>query len=180
MTRHDGAAGGRRKGRRGFAPAAQAAAPLYKGAGAKRGFAEHRLISDWAAIMGPALAPLCRPVRMSFRRDEAAYGATLVVAAEGARAVEAQHMADVIVERVNAAYGYRAVARLKVVQSASAPEAVAENAAPFEGPPRLDAVPSPDICAVEDTGLRDALARLEANIRRKRDASAPAARGDRL
>mgnify|MGYP006272170561 CR=1 FL=1 len=170
MAKQDGAEGARRKGR-GFAHAAKAAAPLMRGAGAKRGFAEQRLMTQWPHIVGAELAAACRPVRMSFRRGEAAFGATLVVEADGARALEAQHLADAIVERVNAVYGYRAVSRMKVVQTAprgGASSFLGEEAAAFEGPPRLDGPVSPDISGVDDPGLRAALARLEANIQRRR------------
>ncbi len=190
MAREDGAQAARRKwGKRGFRSAAEAAAPMLSGPAAKRGFAERRLLSEWPAIAGPVLAPLCRPVKMRFRRGEGAFGATLVVEAEGPRALEVQHLADVIVERANAVYGYRAVARLHVVQTPArggdAPSAarggdalsaarggdapaLAEAPAAFAGPPRLDREPSPDISGVEDDRLRGALARLEANIRARR------------
>lgn len=171
MAANNGAPEGGRKGgsrRGGFRPAAQAAAGLTRGAGARRGFAERRVMTDWDAIAGPALARLCRPVRMSFGRGDSG-GATLTVAAEGVAALEAQHMAELIAERVNAAYGYRAVARVRVAQTAPGVGAggVADETTAFMGPPRLDAPPSPDICAVTDPGLRDALARLEANRRRR-------------
>jgi hypothetical protein len=166
--------GGRRdqgKGRRGrgFAQAARAASPLLGGVGVKRGFAERRLITEWRSIVGEELARACRPLKMQFRRGDGALGATLIVAAEGARAVEAQHLSDRIVERVNQVYGYRAVARLKVVQAARAgveADALAEPAAAFTPPP-VDPRPSPLISGVEDDSLRAALARLEANIGRR-------------
>jgi hypothetical protein len=155
---------------RGFRAAAEAARPLLGGAGARRGFAERKLIEEWRDIVGAALAESCRPVKMSFRRGDGAFGATLIVEAEGARALEAQHLSERIVERVNQVYGYCAVSRLKVVQTApgaSGPGGVAEPQAGYAPPPPVDPHPSPLICAVEDDGLRAALARLEANIARR-------------
>jgi hypothetical protein len=180
MARQDGATGARRKGR-GFTPAAKAAAPLLRGAGAKRGFAEQRLMTQWPALVGPALATLCRPVKMSFRRGDG-LGATLVVEAEGPAALEIQHQAPALAERVNAVYGYRAVERIKVVQTAprgGASGFLGEPAPAFEGPPPLDGPVSPDISGVENPGLRAALARLEANIRRRRQRDADRTGADR-
>ncbi len=169
MAWHSGAGRGPGKRGRGFAAAADAARPLLRGAGARRGFAEHKLIAEWRTIMGDALADACRPVKMRFRRGDAAFGATLVVEAEGPRALEAQHLSQRIVERVNQVYGYRAVERLHVVQTArDAPHpALAEAPAAYAAPPPVDPAPSPLISAVEDEGLRAALARLEANIARR-------------
>ncbi len=155
---------------RGFARASVIAAPLTKAAGARRGFAEHRLLTDWPTVAGAEFAQVCRPVKVSYRGKDASLGATLVLAAEGARAPEVEHMGPRIVERVNQVYGYRAISRVKVVQIAagSAGEGGLERAqAAFDGPPPLDTPASADISAVENDGLRAALARLEANIRRK-------------
>ncbi len=153
----------------GFRRASLAAEPALAGAGAKRGFAEHRLLTQWRPLMGAEFGAACRPLRISWRGRETGAGATLVVEASGARAPEVQHDAPRIAERVNQILGWRAVARVKVVQSGGA-AALAEPEAPFEAAPRLDAAPSSDISAIEDAGLRGALARLEAHIRSRGDA----------
>jgi hypothetical protein len=160
----------RRKGfGRGFTRAAAALTPALRAAAGARGFAEHRLLTDWDAIMGPELARLCRPVKVDHRPRKGAegLGGALVVAAEGAAAMEAAHLAPQIIERVNRAYGYRAVARLRVAQNGAGWGALAEDAAPWSGPPpaAFASPPSPAICAIADEGLRAALARLETNIR---------------
>lgn len=168
MSAEDGAsgAGGKRR-MRGFARLGAIVAPLTRAAGAPRGFAEHRLLADWPSVAGAEFAQCCRPVKVSYRGRDAGLGATLVLEADGARATEVAHMAPLIVERVNRVYGYRAIARVRVVQVAAGAGGLAEAPAPFDGPPPLDTPASPDISAVEDDGLRGALARLEANIRRK-------------
>jgi hypothetical protein len=175
MAREDGAAtGGRKPWRpRGFTRIAVAAAPALGGAGAKRGIAESRLIADWPAIVGADLARAVKPLKMTHAGREGGLGATLVVAAEGARAVEVQHLAAVIVEKVNQVYGYAAVSRLRVVQTGEAASAgLSEPQAEWRGAPPVDPPPSPVVSAVADDGLRAALARLEANIRRKAAAEA--------
>ena len=165
MAVEHGAGATRRKGR-GFQRAAAAASPLVKAAGAARGLAEERLLRDWPAIAGEALAACCRPVRLSWggRRG---LGATLVVSADGPRALEVEHLAPQLVERVNQLYGHAAVSRIRVVQTGLAPGGLAEAAARFDPAPPLDTPPMPDISAVQDPLLRAALALLERNIRRK-------------
>jgi hypothetical protein len=173
MARHHGDPAPRRKV--GFRSAASALAGPLRSAAARRGFAEHRLLQRWAEVAGAELAPRCQPLKISHGGREG-LGGTLVVAAEGATALEVQHQADRLAERVNRVFGYRAVSRVRVVQTAS--RAPAEPGGDVRPAPPRDAPPSPAISAVGDPGLRAALARLEANIRRAparrlRDRSAP-------
>ena len=84
-------------------------------AAARKGFAETRVLTDWEAIAGAELASLCRPVKVSYAGK--GFGATLIVLADGARAPEVEMLGPRIVERVNAHYGYRAISRMKVVQT---------------------------------------------------------------
>lgn len=79
------------------------------------------LIAAWSDIAGSRLAGACRPERLSWppggRGGEAALAsATLVVACDGAAALRLQHQAPELLARVNAFFGYAAVARLKIVQ----------------------------------------------------------------
>ena len=159
----------------GFTRLADAAAPGLQRAATRRGMAEHALIRDWPTIVGPEMAALCRPVRVSHGRRNDGLGGTLVVAAPGPLVPEATHMADRIAERVNRVYGYRAIGRIRVqadhaapLQGGPAAPMLAEggngwqNDAPQAAPPV-----SPDVAQIGDGDLRAALARLEANIRRR-------------
>ncbi len=144
----------------GFLPAASLAPVVLRSVGAKRGFAELRLVTEWEAVAGARLAALCRPVKVSYRGG-AGLGATLVLAAPGARAPEVEMLAPALIERVNAFYGYRAVARIRIDQSAAAAK---------EAAPRRVAPPEPALAPVdgiEDERLALALARLGANVRAK-------------
>jgi hypothetical protein len=102
---------------RGFLHAAALSSEPIRTAFSRRGFAETRVLTDWPEVVGDALAPLCRPVKVTYAAG--GFGATLVVLAEGARAPEVEMLGPRIIERVNAFYGYRAVSRFKVVQTAS-------------------------------------------------------------
>lgn len=164
----------RKLGKSGFRPAAAAAGEALKAAGARRGIAEHRLIARWAEVAGPELAAYTAPIKIAHARGVGG-GGTLVVAAEGARAVEAAHLGHVLVERVNAVFGYGAVSRVKIVQAgAGASQGAASRRDRRGGPAPVDAPVSPDISAIGDEGLRDALARLEANLKRRAASAADA------
>jgi hypothetical protein len=78
----------------------------------KRGFALAALLAEWEAIVGPALAASAAPLRLVKSRD--ADSAVLEVRVESAAAVELQHNEPVVIERINAHFGYKAVHRLRL------------------------------------------------------------------
>lgn len=82
---------------------------------AKRGFTEAGVITDWPAIVGSRLAAACRPQKLVLERGRRGEG-TLHLTVAGALATEVQHLEPQIVERINGYFGYRAVARLRIVQ----------------------------------------------------------------
>lgn len=96
-----------------------------KAALGKRGMALAALLAQWEAIVGPGLAGAVVPLRLtrdlpqakeSAKESAEDAGAVLELRAEGAAAVELQHMEPRILERINAHFGYRAVKRLKLRQ----------------------------------------------------------------
>lgn len=159
---------------RGFLRASELTPGALRSTGARRGFAEARLLTEWRAVVGEALDAVCRPVRVSYGARSIGLGATLVVTAEGARAPEIEMQKTRIIERVNAFCGYRMVSRLVIDQSrsggmgakAEAP-GMAEAATPFEGAPAGPEAALEPVPGVEDERLALALARLGANIRAK-------------
>lgn len=90
---------------------------------AAQGFAASDVILAWADIVGERLAAFSQPLRIDWPRRGAGRShedrpdpATLVVRVEGAFALEMQHLAPVVIERVNAYYGWRCVGRLVLKQ----------------------------------------------------------------
>lgn len=163
MARKNGATETERKrGATGFVRAAACVAAVTRAAGAARGFAERKLLTRWPEIAGPELAALCQPLEISHRRGQG-LGGTLVLAVEGAAAPEVTHMGPRLIERVNQAFGYAAVSRLRVTQM----RPLAPPATPAPPPPRIDRVTPDAISGVADEGLRAALALLATNIRTK-------------
>jgi hypothetical protein len=74
-------------------------APVLK----KRGFREIDILSHWSVIVGPQLAAWSCPERISRNGRGTQDGAVLTVKVEGAMALEVQHMAPLILERIQPA-----------------------------------------------------------------------------
>jgi len=88
---------------------------VTKAAIGSRGFAEAGLITHWAEIIGADLARGCQPDQLKFPKGARSDG-TLTLRCLGAMALEIQHQAPYLLERINGYFGYRAIARLKLVQ----------------------------------------------------------------
>ena len=139
----------------------------------KYGFSTATLITDWPAIVGKDLANQTAPEKLKWPRApevsatdakpeaKGRPGATLFLRVEGPRALEIEYKRAQISERINAYFGYRAVADIRIVQAPL----------PKPRPPRVakripaDTVPLP---AVKDEALRAALEKLGAGINAKK------------
>ena len=79
-----------------------------------------KLLAHWVEIAGGDLAGRTRPIRVRWGRrphiGEAPAPGTLVVACDGATALRLQHQADLVIERVNATFGWRAIGRIAIEQ----------------------------------------------------------------
>ncbi|MEK7246210.1 MAG: DciA family protein [Pseudomonadota bacterium] len=82
----------------------------------KRGFADGRVVADWAEIVGPLLARSCLPLRIAYPQGARTDGTLHLKVAPGGLATEIQHVEPILIERINGHFGYRAVARLRLVQ----------------------------------------------------------------
>ena len=133
---------------------------------AAQGFATSDVITAWPEIVGSRLSAFTQPLKIEWKRrgpdpnpQARPEPATLVVRVESAFALEMQHLAPVVIERVNAHYGWRCVGRIVLKQ----------------GPVRRDArAPKPDpevdegerrrigaaVEAIADDDLKAALGRL--------------------
>lgn len=90
---------------------------------AAQGFAASDVILSWSEIVGERLAAFTLPLKIEWKRkaahadpDARPEPAVLVVRVESAFALEMQHLAPVIVERVNAHYGWRCIGRIVLKQ----------------------------------------------------------------
>jgi hypothetical protein len=149
-----------------FKPAADLLRSKIREIGEARGFSATRLLTHWPEIVGASVAAIARPIEVRHPRGGkgAPEGATLTVLALGAAALRLEMEKERIRERVNACYGYNAIARIKIRQAG--PESFAEEAAtppPAPEPQNLDKV-APLTEGVSNTELRLALAALAANV----------------
>jgi hypothetical protein len=154
--------------RRGFESAGRLLSQTLKSPAEKRGFGDARLLTHWPDIVGADLAAIARPVKITYGKG---FGGTLVLLTTGAQAPLVEMQKNRIIDRVNATYGYRAVARLHITQTA--PTGFAEGRAAFT-PAAPPPPPAPDpeklartdatLAGIESPELRQALTRLARNV----------------
>ncbi|MCR9215108.1 MAG: DciA family protein [Proteobacteria bacterium] len=95
----------------------------------RRGFAQADILSNWLSIVGPNLADNSSPEKLNYSR-KSNNEATLRVRVAPGWAPEFQHFEPLIIDRINSFFGYRAVAKLQLIQapvSRSKPERVKQT-----------------------------------------------------
>jgi hypothetical protein len=143
----------------GFRPLATLVPRLTRPVFRRRSPAGAQIMADWPELVGHALAAVTEPERLS--------AGTLTIACCGPVAMELQHLAPELIERINAGLGRVAVERLRFRQRSLAGPAA---------PPRRRAPPGPPPAPVEgvaDPALRTALERLAARVYRGRERARP-------
>ncbi len=154
---------------RGFARASGLMQSRIRAASQSRGFAVARLLTHWEEVAGREIAAICRPVEVTYGKS--GLGATLCLLTTGAQAPMLEMEKARIIERVNACYGYRAIARIRITQTARtgfAEGQVQFTARPAQADASLQTSPAAAQAAqdVSDDGLRAALEQLGARILR--------------
>lgn len=154
----------------GFSRASKLVQGRIREASETRGFAQTRVLTHWEEIAGADVAAIARPVEVSYSKG--GFGGTLTVLTTGANAPLVEMRKEEIRARINAVYGYNAVSRLRITQTAAT--GFAEGQVDFQHRPKAkaEAVPRPEIVAkaravaegIGDTELRTALERLAANV----------------
>jgi hypothetical protein len=142
-------------------PLSQLVGKTIADAFARQGFASTGLVTHWEEIVGPDIAPYAEPMRMQWPRrvhEDDPEPATLILRVEGPVALEIQHLAGVIIERVNRFFGFRAVGRIAIRQAPLARRVVRRKPAPPD--PAAVARLAAAMPEIADDGLRQALARL--------------------
>ena len=154
---------------RGFEPAGKLLRQRVRAAGEARGFAVSRLLTHWAEVVGADIAAQTRPVKIGYSKG--GFGATLTLLTTGVAAPMVQMQLPKIREKVNACYGYNAIARISLTQTA--PIGFAEGQAQFTPAPKAaPKAPDPQVIAAaartaegcKDAGLKSALETLARNV----------------
>ena len=140
-------------------------------AGEARGFAVSRLLTHWDEVAGADIAAMARPVEVKYGRS-GNMGATLVLLTTGAHAPVLEMEKERLRAKVNSVYGYNAIAKVRITQTA--PTGFSEGQVAFQRKPRPKPAEAPDpqtqarardaATGIQDGGLRDALERLGQNI----------------
>lgn len=90
---------------------------------AAQGFATSDVIVAWPDIVGERLAAFTQPLKIEWKRkgpnadpEARPDPATLVIRVEGAFALELQHLAPTVIDRVNTYFGWRCIGKLVLKQ----------------------------------------------------------------
>src|SRR3954447_24449464 len=102
------------------------------------GFVQSSIVSRWSEIVGERYAAVSSPESIRFPVGKRSNG-VLNLVVEGAHAPMMQHVAPVIVERVNRFFGYPAIERVQFRQGIVR---VAKAAATRQAPPSLRPIPA--------------------------------------
>ena len=155
---------------RGFERASGLMQSSVRKVGESRGFAVSRVVTYWAEIVGADIAGMARPVKVNY--GQGGLGATLTLLTTGANAPVLAMQTEIIRERVNACYGYAAISRVRIAQTA--PEGFEDGRPDFGPPPAPKPKPAPTpearaaaaeaAAPVSDPGLRRALELLGENV----------------
>jgi hypothetical protein len=144
-------------------------APLVEPVLAKQGFGQASLVASWPEIVGETIASSCRPIKLQWpprppkRNPESSIEpATLVLRVEGGFALEAQHSAALIIERVNSHLGWSCVGKLAFRQGPI--EKAAARRRPSAPSAEALAKAHQEAAAIKGDELREALTRLGARV----------------
>ncbi len=124
---------------------------------ARRGLADGTIVRDWRLIAGVALAGCSAPQRIVYPINAKNGGMLILRVADGAMAIEIQHLEPVLLERINTYFGFSAIARLKIIQAPlmNLPATVKVGLRPLKAAEELAL--HRRLADVEDRELHDAL-----------------------
>jgi hypothetical protein len=137
----------------------------------RQGFASAELVTRWDDIVGHEIAAHSEPIKLQWPRGvhrehadgEGGEAGTLVLRVEGPAAIEIQHLAALICDRVNRFLGWRAVERLALRQ---APLRRRQTKAARAMDPAAIGPIAEKLSDIKDAELKEALARLGAAVSR--------------
>ncbi len=130
----------------------------------RRGFLQARLVTDWRDIVGESIASGTLPERVTFPRGAKRDGVLRIRVGSGALALELQHLAPQILERVNTHLGERTVARLSFRQGRVPPRPEPSVAPRPELSPGQERALETGLGGIGSETLRRALRRLGRSV----------------
>jgi hypothetical protein len=145
-------------------PLAASVQPVAVKALGRRSLAERGLISEWPDIVGVEVARHCLPRKLAFPRRDSRRDGVLTLRVEPGWALELQHLAPQLIERVNGYFGYPAVAQLRFQQGPVRGVPKPERKAPRPLSPDEERALEGRTGKVANPRLAEALIRLGRNI----------------
>jgi hypothetical protein len=136
------------------------ASPLLR----KHGFAEADIVLRWPEIVGERLAQRSAPEKLE--KPRGAEAATLHVRVAPGAGPELQHLTPLVLERIAAYFGWRAVDRLRLVQAPLAAPAPAGRPSPAALTAEQESALDSTVAAAGDDRLKQALRRLGVSLTR--------------
>jgi len=153
---------------------------------AEKAYARHGavwagLLADWPGIVGSPLCDICllekvtwprhstaqsasQAVGMPTRSKHQKIGGTLLIKVVYGRALEVQHTIPQIIDRINAYYGYGAVAQIKIIQGKiEKPKTPQRHILPPLDPVRSQQLDD-QMGDIENDGLKEALRNLAKGV----------------
>jgi hypothetical protein len=139
----------------------------------QQGFGSTELVTRWISIVGQDIGANSEPIKIQWTRPPPSHPSrasrewtqepgTLLLRVEGPGAIEIQHLTNVICDRVNQFFGWRAIARIKLQQAPLRRHRRTKAPAPDPIAAARIAATLPEIA---DEDLKQALARLGAAVR---------------
>ena len=133
-----------------------------------RGFAQSRVLTHWSEIVGEEISSVSIPTKVSYKTD--GLGATLTILTSGSSGPILEMQKEFIRTKINAAYGYNAVQKIKITQSS--PLALIEKNKNSESMvsknKKINVEISPSlektVNEIADKNLREALEELAINV----------------
>ena len=102
-------------GKNGFKKASILLKKSIQKASESRGFAQSRVLTHWSEIVGEEISSVSIPTKVSYKTD--GLGATLTILTSGSNGPVLEMQKEFIRTKINAAYGYNAVQKIKITQS---------------------------------------------------------------
>lgn len=132
---------------RGLRPVSALVPALARSAFRRNTPASAQIMLDWPGIVGPALAAVTEPRRL--------VGGTLTIACSGPIAMELQHMAIELMDRINTSLGGHSVRALRFMQVS--PRGLPHAPVRHAPPPRAVEAARKAVADLPEGPLRDAL-----------------------
>ncbi|MCH8322883.1 MAG: DUF721 domain-containing protein [Proteobacteria bacterium] len=128
------------------------------------GFAEDALIRGWREIAGEKLSRVAAPLRLTYGKEKGEKIAILHLLVEGAAALEVQHQIPILIEKINIFYGHNLISRITLIQGKPGQNKRPERVEKKPPDPAVVKQIETWTKAMKDSGLRETLISLGAEV----------------